>query len=93
VIPSKQRPRKITARGEDGLDYVFLLKGHEDLRQDERVMQLFGQVHPPVKLQFVHAVVMQCISCYLSLQALQLALADRVLCVAARNSGHEYFHH
>ena len=24
--------------------YVFLLKGHEDLRQDERVMQLFGLV-------------------------------------------------
>lgn len=31
-------------QGEDGRDYVFLLKGHEDLRQDERVMQLFGQV-------------------------------------------------
>ena len=24
---------------------VFLLKGHEDLRQDERVMQLFGLVN------------------------------------------------
>ncbi|CAN0022296.1 unnamed protein product, partial [Ectocarpus sp. 13 AM-2016] len=45
VIPSKQRPRKITMQGEDGRDYVFLLKGHEDLRQDERVMQLFGQVN------------------------------------------------
>lgn len=44
VIPSKQRPRKISMQGEDGRDYVFLLKGHEDLRQDERVMQLFGQV-------------------------------------------------
>lgn len=44
MIPSKQRPRKITMQGEDGRDYVFLLKGHEDLRQDERVMQLFGQV-------------------------------------------------
>lgn len=42
VITSKQRPRKITIRGNDGKDYVFLLKGHEDLRQDERVMQLFG---------------------------------------------------
>ena len=42
VITSKQRPRKITLRGNDGKDYVFLLKGHEDLRQDERVMQLFG---------------------------------------------------
>jgi FKBP12-rapamycin complex-associated protein len=24
---------------------VFLLKGHEDLRQDERAMQLFGLVN------------------------------------------------
>ena len=28
--------------GSDGRNYGFLLKGHEDLRQDERVMQLFG---------------------------------------------------
>jgi FKBP12-rapamycin complex-associated protein len=45
VITSKQRPRKIVLRGSDGRDYVFLLKGHEDLRQDERVMQLFGLVN------------------------------------------------
>ena len=45
VITSKQRPRKITLRGSDGNDYMFLLKGHEDLRQDERVMQLFGLVN------------------------------------------------
>jgi FKBP12-rapamycin complex-associated protein len=32
-------------RGSDGKDYMFLLKGHEDLRQDERVMQLFGLVN------------------------------------------------
>ena len=31
--------------GSDGREYVFLLKGHEDLRQDERVMQLFGLVN------------------------------------------------
>ncbi|MFH4982502.1 hypothetical protein AB6A40_009211 [Gnathostoma spinigerum] len=29
----------------DGNDYAFLLKGHEDPRQDERVMQLFGLVN------------------------------------------------
>lgn len=40
VITSKQRPRKLTIRGSDGEDYAFLLKGHEDLRQDERVMQV-----------------------------------------------------
>lgn len=31
--------------GSDGHSYMFLLKGHEDLRQDERVMQLFGLVN------------------------------------------------
>ena len=31
--------------GDDGREYVFLLKGHEDIRQDERVMQLFGLVN------------------------------------------------
>ena len=40
VITSKQRPRKITIRGSDGANHVFLLKGHEDLRLDERVMQV-----------------------------------------------------
>lgn len=42
VINSKQRPRKLNANGSDGTSYAFLLKGHEDIRQDERVMQLFG---------------------------------------------------
>lgn len=45
VITSKQRPRKLCIRGSNGHDYMFLLKGHEDLRQDERVMQLFGLVN------------------------------------------------
>ncbi|KAI1329513.1 TOR kinase [Xylariaceae sp. FL0255] len=42
VINSKQRPRKMNTAGSDGVTYAFLLKGHEDIRQDERVMQLFG---------------------------------------------------
>ena len=46
VITSKQRPRKLTIHGNNGEDYAFLLKGHEDLRQDERVMQVF----PPLYL-------------------------------------------
>ncbi|PNF25178.1 Serine/threonine-protein kinase mTOR, partial [Cryptotermes secundus] len=45
VITSKQRPRKLCIKGSNGRDYMFLLKGHEDLRQDERVMQLFGLVN------------------------------------------------
>ncbi|KTW30812.1 hypothetical protein T552_00524 [Pneumocystis carinii B80] len=45
VITSKQRPRRLTIRGSDGKDYQYVLKGHEDIRQDERVMQLFGLVN------------------------------------------------
>ncbi|KAI4644804.1 uncharacterized protein J4E78_009623 [Alternaria triticimaculans] len=42
VIQSKQRPRKLEMRGSDGKAHTHVLKGHEDIRQDERVMQLFG---------------------------------------------------
>ncbi|KAJ6236572.1 serine/threonine-protein kinase mtor [Anaeramoeba flamelloides] len=45
IISSKQRPRKVKIFGNNGLVYQFLLKGHEDIRQDERVMQLFGLVN------------------------------------------------
>ncbi|CAO1620602.1 unnamed protein product [Sympodiomycopsis kandeliae] len=45
IISSKQRPRRLKMRGSDGRTYQYLLKGHEDLRQDERVMQLFGLVN------------------------------------------------
>lgn len=45
IITSKQRPRRMTIVGTDGSEYRFLLKGHEDLRQDERVMQLFGLIN------------------------------------------------
>jgi FKBP12-rapamycin complex-associated protein len=45
VFSSKQRPRKLTIFGSDGKEYAFLLKGHEDLRQDQRVMQLFGLIN------------------------------------------------
>ena len=45
VITSKQRPRKLSIRGSNGRTYMFLLKGHEDLRQDERVMQFFSLVN------------------------------------------------
>ena len=31
--------------GSDNKEYLFLLKGHEDLRQDERVIQIFNLVN------------------------------------------------
>ena len=45
IIASKQRPRRMSMQGSDGITYEFLLKGKEDLRQDERVMQLFGLIN------------------------------------------------
>ncbi|CCF56244.1 hypothetical protein KAFR_0A08100 [Kazachstania africana CBS 2517] len=45
VISSKQRPRKVNIRGSDGKNYQYALKGHEDIRQDNLVMQLFGLVN------------------------------------------------
>lgn len=49
VIASKQRPRKLVMYGSDGTKHQFLLKGHEDLRQDERVMQLFVLINALLK--------------------------------------------
>jgi hypothetical protein len=45
VISSKQRPRRLTLLGTDGQNYGYLLKANEDLRQDVRVIQLFGLIN------------------------------------------------
>ncbi|KAH8611976.1 putative phosphatidylinositol 3 kinase [Trypanosoma vivax] len=45
VIPSKKRPRRIRLSGSNGCTYAYCLKGNEDIRMDERVMQLFGMVN------------------------------------------------
>jgi FKBP12-rapamycin complex-associated protein len=39
VLNTKQLPRKLTIHGKSS-QWTFLLKGNEDLRQDERIMQL-----------------------------------------------------
>lgn len=49
LINSKRKPRKIKIFGSDGKSYDFLLKGHEDLRQDERVMQSLSLVNTLLK--------------------------------------------
>ena len=41
IFKTKQHPRQLVMIGNDDKEYMFLLKGHEDLHQDERVMQLF----------------------------------------------------
>ena len=59
IIPSVQRPRRVTMVGTDGESYRFLLKRNEDLRLDERIMQLLlmaNSLHLPINT-FVYNVV------------------------------------
>eukprot|EP00727_Mastigamoeba_balamuthi_P000853 m51a1_g10765 putative protein atypical group (2524) ;mRNA; r:20614-29506 len=64
VITSKQRPRRLTVLGSNGVEYKFLLKGHEDLRQDERVMQLFGLINNLLASRSETSKTQLAISCY-----------------------------
>ncbi|KAK8889331.1 hypothetical protein M9Y10_034077 [Tritrichomonas musculus] len=45
VYMSKQQPKDVLVRGENGVFYQYLLKGHEDLRLDERIMQFFRLIN------------------------------------------------
>lgn len=41
-MTSIRRPKRLIVRGNDERDHPFLVKGGEDLRQDQRIEQLFG---------------------------------------------------
>ncbi|OHS94120.1 hypothetical protein TRFO_11408 [Tritrichomonas foetus] len=45
VFPSKQRPKRFAIIGKDGREFWYLLKGHEDLRLDQSVVQLFSLIN------------------------------------------------
>ena len=49
VIVSKQHPRIVIIHGHDGKPHRSLLKGHEDLRLDQRVMQFFQLMNIHIK--------------------------------------------
>uniref|UniRef100_A0A3Q2PZS8 DNA-dependent protein kinase catalytic subunit n=1 Tax=Fundulus heteroclitus TaxID=8078 RepID=A0A3Q2PZS8_FUNHE len=42
VMSSMRRPKRLVIRGDDERDHPFLVKGGEDLRQDQRIEQLFA---------------------------------------------------
>uniref|UniRef100_UPI0037E8F3E7 DNA-dependent protein kinase catalytic subunit n=1 Tax=Semicossyphus pulcher TaxID=241346 RepID=UPI0037E8F3E7 len=42
VMSSIRRPKRLIIRGDDEQDHPFLVKGGEDLRQDQRIEQLFS---------------------------------------------------
>ena len=48
---SKHQPKDAIIRGEDGNFYQHLIKGHEDLKLDERIMQLFRLINSFLKME------------------------------------------
>ena len=42
VLSSIRKPKRLIIQGSDAKDYSFMVKGGEDLRQDQRIEQLFG---------------------------------------------------
>lgn len=45
LLATQTRPKKLRLLGSDGRTYTYLLKGREDLRQDERLMQVVTVVN------------------------------------------------
>lgn len=49
VMHSMRKPKRIKIYGTDEKEYLFLVKGGEDLRLDERIEQAFGVMNDAVK--------------------------------------------
>ncbi|KAG6454519.1 hypothetical protein O3G_MSEX008741 [Manduca sexta] len=45
ILPSLQKPRKVTLTGSDGKIYIIMLKPRDDLRKDYRLMEFNGVVN------------------------------------------------
>ena len=43
-MSSLRKPKRITIRGDDEREHMFLIKGGEDLRMDQRVEQVRGLI-------------------------------------------------
>jgi len=56
VLGSKKRPRMAQVNGTDGQIYKYLLKGNEDLRLDQRVMQFFKLINTHIRRNYSLAI-------------------------------------
>nr|XP_039264534.1 DNA-dependent protein kinase catalytic subunit-like [Styela clava] len=45
VMSSLQQPKRITIKASDSHEYQYLVKGNEDLRQDQRIQQIFTSIN------------------------------------------------
>ncbi|EAX90926.1 PIKK family atypical protein kinase [Trichomonas vaginalis G3] len=53
IIHSKQRPRNLIIYDQNGLQHLAILKGHEDLRLDQRIMQFFELINQHISHDFL----------------------------------------
>jgi serine/threonine-protein kinase ATR len=49
VLGSLAKPRRLTARGSDGQNYMLLIKPKDDLRTDQRLMEFNGMINRSLK--------------------------------------------
>lgn len=49
VLSSLAKPRRLTARGSDGKNYMLLIKPKDDLRTDQRLMEFNGLINRSLK--------------------------------------------
>ncbi|OCF57218.1 hypothetical protein L486_04674 [Kwoniella mangroviensis CBS 10435] len=49
IMPSLQKPKKVSFMGSDGRKYPFLCKPHDDLRKDARLMDLNSMINKLLK--------------------------------------------
>lgn len=49
ILHTMTRPKKLRLRGSNGQAYTYLLKSHEDLQLDERIMQILSTVNHLLK--------------------------------------------
>lgn len=44
VLSSMRKPKRLIIRGDNEKDYMFLVKGGEDLRLDQRIEQVSSRI-------------------------------------------------
>lgn len=64
VMGSKKRPRRVTICGINGQEFKFLLKGNEDLRLDQRVMQFFRLINTQIRRDISLSIDNIAVRCY-----------------------------
>lgn len=53
IIHSKQRPRNVVIYDQNGCQHMSILKGNEDLRLDQRIMQFFELINQHINHDFL----------------------------------------